>query len=120
MIFYTPDEAAVEWCATEALELGLLDFGLFDRYHLTRSRVAMESSTDEWPTVPPPACMIFPRCSFTLWKDVNMVAFLRLASATDSQVTQGSPIRRACSVRKQDSRIHTFVVDHAKGLKVVV
>ena len=40
--------------------------GLFMTCHFTRSRVAMESSTDECPTLAPPVWMVLPRCSLTL------------------------------------------------------
>ena len=46
----------------------LLGLGLFKIYHRTRSNVAMESSTEECPTEPPPAWIKVPRCSFALFQ----------------------------------------------------
>lgn len=40
--------------------------GLFKTCHRTRSSVAIESSTEEWPSDAPPVWINVPRCSFTL------------------------------------------------------
>ena len=44
----------------------VLFFGLFRMCHRTRSRVAIESSTEEWPVDPPPVWIDIPICSFAL------------------------------------------------------
>lgn len=40
--------------------------GRFKMCHFTRSNVAIESSTDECPTLPPPLWIVSPRCSRAL------------------------------------------------------
>lgn len=47
-------------------DVGVLFFTLFRTCHRTRSRVAMESSTEEWPDEPSPVWIEVPMCSFTL------------------------------------------------------
>ena len=44
----------------------VLPFALFRTCHRTRSSVAIESSTDEWPVDPSPVWIDTPMCSFAL------------------------------------------------------
>ena len=55
-------------CTQTGYESGVvvLFFALFIICHRTRSRVATESSTEEWPVDPSPVWIDIPRCSLAL------------------------------------------------------
>lgn len=60
-----------------------LFFVLFKMCHRTRLRVAMESSTEEWPVDPPPLWIDIPMCSFALAGHDQRTLSMREGDSTD-------------------------------------
>lgn len=59
---------------TVGVGAGSLGLGLLSMKYRTRSRVAIESSRELCPTVPPPVWIVTPRCSFDLSGSVSIEA----------------------------------------------
>lgn len=96
--------------------------GLFITCHFMRSRVATESSTEEWPTLAPPVWIALPRCSLTLRKVNKIVPHEGnpVVGGRDVQISQCPSIWWSSRMPEYDGGINIPEVNHPQRLEIVL
>ncbi len=89
--------------------------------YLTKLRVATASSTEEWPVVPPPACIISFRCSRTLkGRDSRKYDRKGEAEKVRLQIAQRFAIWESVSMWEEGRSIYTGMMNHSQRLQITI